>query len=143
MVSQEMKTPVQIFLILLASVMAAVGQGWIMGTRGSALEAEKAGVSLETALGLENPIWVDARAEAAYDEKHFPGALHLNEDNWNSGLSELLEAWDPGRPIVVYCDGNGCATSRGLAMKLRKELNLDQVFWLEGGWQSIEERGAL
>jgi rhodanese-related sulfurtransferase len=93
---------------------------------------------------LENPaavLWVDARAQSAYEGSHFPGAKFLSLDDWDAGLSTLLIDWDPGVPIVVYCDGNGCDSSRTVAERLRQELESEEVYWLVGGWEKLSLEG--
>jgi rhodanese-related sulfurtransferase len=81
-------------------------------------------------------LWVDARADADYAAGHIPGAMALNEDQWDDLLPGLLDKWDPGRKIVVYCSSLSCQTSREVARRLREEVNLPNVFVLQGGWEA-------
>jgi rhodanese-related sulfurtransferase len=77
---------------------------------------------------------VDARSPAAYEREHIPGALPLSEAEWEQRLPEVIKAWRPGRPVVVYCDDSDCGASEAVARRLRRELGIDQVFVLKGGW---------
>jgi 3-mercaptopyruvate sulfurtransferase SseA len=84
-------------------------------------------------------LWVDARNENAYQSGHIPGAILLNETDWNRLLPDFLQAWKPNMKIVVYCDSQECDASRGVASRLKRELNLPHVAILEGGWSAWEK----
>lgn len=82
-------------------------------------------------------LWLDARSEADYQADHIPGALLLNEDNWESGIMELMGAWLPApRPIVIYCGSERCGTSQRIADRLRKALPDAEIYSLKGGWDA-------
>ena len=81
-------------------------------------------------------LWVDARTRAKYERAHIPGAILLNEDEWNKLLPAFLDAWDPDVPVIVYCDGGSCDASHAVAERLRKELNIQKVHVLKGGWSA-------
>lgn len=84
----------------------------------------------------ENVIWVDARPEEEFARDHVPGALSLNEDRWNELLPQFFTAWSPRKKIVVYCSSLSCNVSREVALRLRREAQLPDVFVLEGGWEA-------
>lgn len=86
---------------------------------------------------MENLLWIDARSEAAFEESRYPGAVSLNEDNWDRQLGLVLESWEPGQAVVVYCEGDGCSSSRKLAQRLREGLGMEPVYWLVDGWEAI------
>ncbi len=77
--------------------------------------------------------WVDARARDKFDAGHIEGALLLNEDEWSKLVPAFLDAWDPDRPVVVYCDGGSCEASHAVARRLREELKIGDVHVLKGG----------
>jgi len=81
-------------------------------------------------------LWVDARTRAKYEHAHIPGAVLLNEDEWNKLVPAFLDAWDPDVPVVVYCDGGSCDASHAIAERLRKELKIEKVHVLKGGWSA-------
>ena len=81
-------------------------------------------------------IWVDARPEKEYHERHVPGAISLDETRWEELLPEFMQAWRPGARVVVYCDSRKCDASREVAVRLRHELQIDNVFVLQGGWEA-------
>jgi rhodanese-related sulfurtransferase len=77
--------------------------------------------------------WVDARPRDKFNAGHLPGAILLNEDEWNKLVPAFLDAWDPDRPTVVYCDGGSCEASHAVAKRLREELKIGDVHVLKGG----------
>jgi len=59
---------------------------------------------------------VDARDAESFVEGHIPGAISLP---YGEATPDVIEALDPGgRPIIVYCGGNGCEVSVDLAWDL-------------------------
>ena len=85
-------------------------------------------------------IWVDARKEADYEAGHIPGAILLNEDDWDNGLIRLMEQWlgNP-RPIIIYCSDAGCGTSKRVAERLRRDLPDTEIYSLKGGWNAWQK----
>jgi rhodanese-related sulfurtransferase len=84
--------------------------------------------------------WVDARPRAKFEKQHIPDALLLNEDEWNALIPAFLDAWEPGRPIVIYCDGGACDASHAVAKRLREEMQLGDVWILKGGWDAWQRK---
>jgi rhodanese-related sulfurtransferase len=82
-----------------------------------------------------NVIWVDARPDSEYQQQHIPGAIPLNEDRWNELLPQFLGGWSPDKKVVVYCSTKSCNLAGDVARRLRDEVQLKQVFVLEGGWE--------
>jgi rhodanese-related sulfurtransferase len=102
--------------------------------------AEPLGISLDSSrLENESFLWVDARRREAFDEGHVPGAVLLNEDEWDDQLHEFVDRWQPGITVVVYCSSQSCGASRSVAVRLREELDIDSVFFLEGGWEVLQK----
>ena len=79
---------------------------------------------------------VDARSEVAFRRQHIPGALPLSEVQWEERLPAVIQAWQPGARVVVYCDNLGCESSQAVARRLRRELGINDVFVLKGGWNA-------
>ncbi len=84
-------------------------------------------------------LWVDARTSSAYAQRHVPDAISLNEAEWERLLPGFLKAWRHGAKVVVYCDSQACNSSEEVARRLRRELNLDEVFVLKGGWAAWQQ----
>lgn len=86
-------------------------------------------------LAAQEPLlWLDARSKAAYQRAHLPNALWLSEDAWQSGLDRFLQAWEPGRAVIVYCDQRGCRASDRVATRLRKETGFARIHVLQDDW---------
>jgi rhodanese-related sulfurtransferase len=86
------------------------------------------------------PLWVDARPKSKFDQGHVPGAVLLNEDDWDELMPGLLAVWKPEQSIVVYCDDRLCDSSHAVAKRLR-ETGIHPVFVLKGGWEAWKAAG--
>ncbi len=85
---------------------------------------------------IDSVLWVDARSKLNFDEDHIPGAVLLNEDDWETLLTEFMEKWDPDITIIVYCDSRLCKASKKVAQRLKSELQISNIHTLHGGWES-------
>ena len=85
-----------------------------------------------------NVIWVDARPSDEFERGHVPGAVSLNEDRWDEGLSQFLGTqWSPEKKIVVYCSAASCNLAEDVARRLREEAKLpNDIRILKGGWEA-------
>jgi rhodanese-related sulfurtransferase len=86
-------------------------------------------------------LWIDARPDAQFAGGHVPGAMQLNEDDWNELLPPVLAAWSPERKVVVYCGRQSCNASHAVAERLRNEAGLKNVYVLQGGWEEWQKSG--
>ena len=77
--------------------------------------------------------WVDARPRAKFEQGHIGGAVLLNEDEWDRLVPAFLDAWEPEKIVVVYCDGGSCDASHAVARRLREDLKLENIHVLKGG----------
>ncbi len=84
-------------------------------------------------------LWIDARPAAQFEAGHIPGAVNLPLDAWDTHFPQLLAVWSPERALVVYCDSTTCDLSEQVADRLRRELGVDTVQVLHGGWQAWQE----
>jgi rhodanese-related sulfurtransferase len=124
----------QIVAILLLALLPA-GSAALWHPRRPAWQSDEVTVASAEAWG-KNLLWVDARADADFAQGHIPGAISLNEDRWDDLLPAVVDEWDASRDIVVYCSSLSCQTSRDVARRLREEVNLPNVFVLQGGWEA-------
>ena len=85
-------------------------------------------------------LWIDARSRADYEAGHVDGALLLNEESWIELLIPVIERWQPGTPVVVYCDSHRCQASRKVAERLRTEAGIDNARVLRGEWSEVRRR---
>ena len=129
----------QSVLLLALALLPAAGQALYLRDKVSWQSPVPASemVTIADARGWgSNAIWIDARPEEEFAQKHVPGAILLNEDRWNELLPQMLAAWTPEKRVVVYCGSDGCGSSREVARRLRKEAQIKDVFVLEGGWEA-------
>jgi rhodanese-related sulfurtransferase len=79
---------------------------------------------------------VDSRGDAAWEQGHLPGALHLPTAQIGDRAAALL---DPAVPVVTYCWGPGCNGSTRAALAL-SELGY-QVREMIGGFEYWTREG--
>ncbi len=87
-----------------------------------------------------DPIWVDARSEAEYAERHIPGALFFDQNDPGRSMADVAALWlERPRPIIIYCADAACGTSRQVAEQMRGNLPGAEIYSLRGGWQTWAE----
>jgi rhodanese-related sulfurtransferase len=123
-----------VLLLILAGLIAGLASLW----HPWAPTAGKLELSMEDA-GKRSWLWVDARAGKEYLAGHIPGAVNVNEDDWESGLQKLMSTWRPGRPILVYCSTARCRSSHSLARRIRRSLGTEDIYVLRGGWEAWQQ----
>lgn len=125
-------------VLLLALIPALLAAAWHprrpAWTRDQARVPEVTWATVQDWRGLV--LLVDARDAAAYRRQHIPGALSLGERGWEGLLQALVAAWRPGGRVVTYCDDRSCEVSQSVARRLRRELGVNDVFVLKGGWNA-------
>jgi hypothetical protein len=93
-------------------------------------------------------VWVDARALEEKEIK-LSSALEITEAKADEDLSSevalttLFKAKGEGINIVVFCQTDGCGSSKFIREKIISSGVHDQVFYLHGGWKAIESDGRL
>ena len=127
--------------LLLLAALPAILTAWLHPRRPAWPPAEDSipRISITDALMLarNNPvIWADARSAGAFAAEHIPGAINVTEADWERSLAGLADVWRPGQPVIVYCAGGGCETSRSVASRLRRDLKVTDVYVLKGGWEA-------
>jgi rhodanese-related sulfurtransferase len=130
-------------LLLALTAVAAALTGWLHPRAPDfvpreASERSPLARSWEELAQFESILWIDARTEEAFLTEHKEGALLLNEDRWQEGFEALMFTWTPDQTIIVYCDEAACHASEAVAMRLRRELGTETVYFLEGGWTEVE-----
>jgi rhodanese-related sulfurtransferase len=96
-------------------------------------------IRVSDAMKLGMALWIDARSQASFIHSHIPGAFLLSEEHWSRDLELILNAWEPGKPIIVYCDSQTCTAAHNTVKRLRMEVGIDQAWVLRGGWQAWRE----
>ena len=91
-------------------------------------------IGIESARQLPRALWIDARPRAEFEQEHIPTALPLTLAEWETNLDAVLDAWKPALPTIVYCGGANCDTSREVALRLKREAQIENLLVLKGGW---------
>lgn len=112
---------------------------WTESASSARIEAAEAPGGITAVEVPDGALLVDARSADAFAAGHAEGAIHLDPEHWDTGFPDLLMHWTPGQPIVVYCDGGGCRDSQEVAERLRRELGVESVHHLRGGWPALSE----
>jgi rhodanese-related sulfurtransferase len=129
-------------VLLLIALVPALLAAWLHPHRPAWTWTKPAvpAVRLHTLSSSGAPVlWVDARSASAFAQGHVPGAVLLNEDEWERLLPGLLAVWQPEHRIVVYCDASECAASQEIALRLKKELQIGNIVVLQGGWAAWQK----
>ena len=132
----------QLAVLLALALAPAIVSGAIQLTWQKPAAPGENEVTLATAQAWGGKIvWVDARPRAKFERAHIPGAVLLNEDEWVRLVGPFLDEWEPGKNIVVYCDGGGCAASHAVAKRIEEELQVERPVWvLHDGWEAWLQR---
>lgn len=96
----------------------------------------------EARLKYADALWLDARSRTDFEAAHVPGAVLLNEDEWEAQLPAVMERWDGRQTMLVYCGGESCHASDAVARRLRRELGEVNVLVLSGGWPAWQAEEA-
>lgn len=129
-------------LLVLAAVLATA-HGILQGPPPAPGTDDPFALDLAEAAALQDPLWIDARPADTFSRGHFPGALRLYDDNWDTGLGEILSRWSPGQALIIYCDGAACEKSRAMAREFREDFGMEEAYWLVGGFDTLLEEGVL
>ncbi|MFT3831678.1 MAG: rhodanese-like domain-containing protein [Opitutaceae bacterium] len=138
-----MRAPLRSLLgiLVIATVLAAATVALRPGARALLRDAPRGDeTTLVAAREHRGPLlWLDARPAADFARAHIPDALPLNADEWDAQIVAVIQHWQPGTRVIVYCDDRACGTSRHVAEKLRREYQFDDVRVLHGGWRAWVE----
>ena len=84
--------------------------------------------------------WIDARIASQFEQQHVPGAVSLNEQNFDQALFDQIQVLqDLKKPVVIYCGSEKCDASRKIREQLLQRVPLENVFVLKGGWQAWQQ----
>ncbi len=85
-------------------------------------------------------IWIDARHPDQFAKGTIPGAIPLNQYDWENGLIaafNLIADAPRERVVIIFCDGQKCEASKHVREQLRQTpLGDRELLILHGGWPS-------
>ena len=128
-----------LFLCLLALAPAA-WTGWheVKFRADTPLQAGEVTLANAEAWG-PNGLWVDARSAAKFSHRHIPGSLPLTAEEWDTQVTKFLDEWDPEKHVIVYGD-SGADNAATVALRLREEMKIPEVWVLHGGFEAWDRR---
>lgn len=134
----------ELFLLLILAAVPAALMGWLKPEVFAREVSPSVSVQEARRLGSEQPVlWIDARNAEAFARGHISGALRLTSEEWESLLLPIMEAWTPEQIVIVYCDQATCNASTSVAARLKRELGIETVYVLKGGWSAWAQTNQL
>ncbi len=123
------------WLILLALLLAAIS--WTLRKNGPSEPLGPGEIDLNILSSSPDLdiLWVDARSKAKFKSRHIPGALLLNNTEWESLVSTFYDQWQPGYRVVVYGEVDS-DNAYEIASRLREESMIENVWVLKGGYEA-------
>jgi rhodanese-related sulfurtransferase len=136
-----MKTLLEAVLLLMLAALAAMGS-YLLHPAAPALYAvaeplreDEVTVAQVQERWNGEVLWLDARPKEEFDKERIPGALLLNEQNFEALLLETLDTLQTNtKPVIIYCSGQRCDASRKVKEKLTQVVALDVCLVLKGGF---------
>jgi len=120
---------------ILVIVMISAICAWVHS--GLSIPFTKDEVNLKTAQSWgDSVLWIDARSISDYEAEHIPGAVPLNLYNWKKDIATVRAVHIHKKKIVVYCYSARCNSAAKVARRLRKEMGLQNVVVMHGGWET-------
>jgi rhodanese-related sulfurtransferase len=123
------------WLILFAFLLAVPSWALRKPTPAEPLAPGEIDVRVLRSLRAADTLWVDARSKAKFESRHIPGALLLNQAEWESLVSNFYDQWQPGCQVVVYGEADS-DNGREVASRLREESGIENIWALKGGYEA-------
>ena len=75
-----------------------------------------------------------------FGKAHIPGAININEQEFESQLIDnIVVLQDNRRPVVIYCDSSACQASRKIRAYLAPRLPSEEFYVLRNGWSAWQQ----
>ena len=69
------------------------------------------------------------------EDSYLRNAYNISEGEFDTHLSNFLDAWIPDSTLVVYCNPGACNSSRNIANRLKNECGMKKVYVLKDDWK--------
>ncbi len=96
-------------------------------------------------------LWVDARPRKLWKKNGVIGSVLLTDDNEEDYMAlqgnfmlSLTGGSEPYQRVVIYCNEEGCGSSKAIATSIRKDFGEAfglEVYTLFGGWKALAAEG--
>ena len=144
----------EIFIILLASVIFGLGRNYLSQTPLLLFRANEKTVKAEKQIQFSEAdadfvsqisvdpgtLLIDARPPELFGPGHIPGAVNLPVANFAAVLPLFLQRLRSARLVIVYCGGPECNDAIDLAGKLFEKGFKDLLIY-RGGMEDWQQRG--
>ena len=127
------------WLILVALLFAALSRALQKTRPAEPLASGEIDLKALSSVRAPDIHWVDARSKAKFESRHIPGALLLNQAEWESLVTDFYDQWQQGRRVVVYGEVDS-DNGHEVASRLREESTIDNVWVLKGGYEAWRAR---
>lgn len=148
------KNILEIFVILLASVVFGLGRNYFSETplllfrvHAKAIKPEmlvqfsEADADLVKQMAADgSTVLLDARLPELFSRGYIPGALNLPVAVFTAALPPLLPRLRSARLVIVYCGGRACPDAVDLAAKLYQK-GIKDILVYRDGIQDWQQRG--
>ena len=93
-----------------------------------------------TQLGVN--VFIDARADTAFEEGHIPGAVQCDHYQLEDYMEAVLDVVYDAEKIIVYCNGGECEDSIFVCADLIDfDVSYDSIYLFAGGWKEWSGNG--
>jgi rhodanese-related sulfurtransferase len=127
------------WLILFALLLAFPSWALRKTTPAEPLAPGEIDLRVLSSLRAADILWVDARSKAKFENRHIPGAVLLNQAEWESLVSNFYDQWQPSCQVVVYGEADS-DNGREVASRLRQESGIENIWALKGGYEAWRAR---
>lgn len=141
-------------LIGVLSCGAALMTWWLVGPPDRSVSCEEEEltsgyVCLKTvkSWGEGRCLWVDARPRKLWEKNGVSGSVLLTDDHmedydhlYHKFMNAVFNNGEIFPYVVIYCNEEGCGSSKAIAKQLRDEVAADlgfKVYVLHGGWKAL------
>jgi rhodanese-related sulfurtransferase len=97
--------------------------------------------TVEKFVNAAGALIVDAREREAFAAGHIPGAVSIPFEDAAREPAVLEKLDARGRPVIVYCSGGSCESSRMLADLMVRDFAMRRVLVYEGGFAEWAKSG--
>lgn len=85
-------------------------------------------------------IFVDARADAAFEDGHIPGAIQCDHYHLEDFIDDVLQYTAVVDKVIVYCNGGDCTDSNFVCQDLEDYgVPRERIYLFAGGWTQWRE----
>ncbi len=143
------KAFIQAAAIMAIALCAAMTTWWTVGPPERSCDPsliEKGQICLQSIPSDREIVWIDARSRSEWERDGLPGSILWNmkaSEDANAMEAEAINRIFTTPYVVIYCNDEGCGTSKKIAKRIR-DLDMGaEIYVLHGGWQALLSGGKI